>query len=195
MTNPYKGKKILWLHHYESCWEEGMQRLHGLSFDDYTDNIIDYLDNTHIDHVIITRFEDMRAGEEHYVLMRYLEEKGVSVEIQEVPYGVVEECYLEDQMARTIPSQKTVGETDPGINERIFIDNWMLALSEASEVMLAGAFDNECICDAEDILEHVRGFDGYRRIEDLIVGSGMVYEPRQELGRRRWHDDEMDCVM
>ncbi len=178
MNSTYSDKNILWLHHYEECWEPSIKKISGISFDDYTDQICDFILNssTPTDHVIITRWEDSRVGPEHFVIVSFLDENNISYQFEYVPYGCVEESFLEKDMPSLIPSRKTPGETDPGIKEAVLIESWMLELKSARHVMLAGAFDGECVCDAEDILDHVLGFNNYQRIEGLIVGSGVKYE-------------------
>lgn len=174
-TFNYKDNSVLWLHHYEETWEEGMLKVAGLSFEEYTDHILDFISRSDIDHVIVTRFEEWLPGDEHYVLSSILDEWEISFEFQTVPYGVVAESFWDKDLPSTIPSKKTLDETDPEIKELIFIDDWMRDLVNAKSVMLAGAFDGECIADAEDILDHIVGEGVYQRIEGLIVGSGVEY--------------------
>src|SRR5690606_20755287 len=109
----YSNKNILWLHHYEACWEPSIQKVAGISFDEYTDQIADFINNSEIDHVIITLWEGWQAGEEHYPLLRFLDDKGISHQVETVPYGSVEEMFCEKDYPNLIPSRKTEGETDP----------------------------------------------------------------------------------
>lgn len=170
----YKNKSILLLHHYEPEWQESMERM-GIHPDEYTQNIIHFLatEGAYIDHVIITRFDEHKLDPIfHGQLLHFMGQAGVSSEIQTFPYGLEKECFFKDDFKRLIDSSK-------GENQVICIDDWMLNLGNARHISLAGAFEGECVQDAQDMLNHLYG-SSWAKHDALVVGTGVSYSGSME---------------
>lgn len=145
--------KILVIHHLESEWEHGYNRM-GTSFEELAEKVIDHLEENDYDRVILTRFENHQLGDEHYL-------SGLSEWIDQVEvYGYG----WERSMIEDYPETKWV--EGGSHSEIVLIEEWIEQLVR-HEVSLCGAFDGECIEDMEIALG---GVDvPFNRINSLIV--------------------------
>ncbi|MHD0644911.1 hypothetical protein ACYPKM_04745 [Pseudomonas aeruginosa] len=191
------SKHTLLIHHLEEEWREGMLGF-GTSPEQASKNIIDYLESPagrKINHVIFTRFEEFFPCETQQDIMTYLQRRDIQFEHQTFPYGMEREMF-DDRDVTLVRANRYPDNPDAVIE----IEDWHLKLRESESVTLCGAFDNECVQDAEDMLGYVRGVGGYERVDGLIVGSGVDYEPHHDyanlLGKLeliiRKHDTYMD---
>jgi hypothetical protein len=167
-------KHTLLIHHLEEQWRTGLERF-GLSPESMALNIIDFLHSPkgrHINDVIFTRFEDHLPCDTQHPIIDYLKGRGIAHTHHVFGYGEVEEMF--EGLDCTLV-EATRNDAYPG--QVVYIDDWHKELKFCQTVLLCGAFEGECIQDAEDMLAHVRGVDGYKKLDELIAGSHEVYTP------------------
>lgn len=187
--------KILWLHHFETMWDESYQKF-DLSFDQVMDNVLDYIEATQPDKVIVTRFEDIHPEYEHHPLIELCRSEGIPLEFKEYGYGFYRDVDDPERAEGDYPTIEfnetwTYGERDHHDGERNVIElhDWHHELkSNGDHVELAGAFVDECLNDAEVILNTLD--IPYTNIDELQVGSFVTYT--QKIEREDELDDEYD---
>jgi hypothetical protein len=180
------------IHHLEECWRDGLA-MFGENPEELVQKVIDYLnspDGKRINNVILTKaFED---GYEpvHNPLIRYLADRKIQLTQHFFPYAQLRESYYGDDSTTLIPSTKPM----TGEDDIVCIQKWHEDLATHASVMLCGAFEGECVRDAEDMLDHVRGV-AYERIDPLIVGTGSFYRYHVHPGEMLTKADELteDC--
>lgn len=149
--------KVLIIHHLEECWSRGFG-MHGTSFHNEAEKILDHLRETEYDQVILTRFEDHRLGEEHY-------DSGIAeyiTDVQVYAYG------WEHEESKQLGRKGVNWAPSGGHSEIVLLEEWMRVLKRRkAEVFLCGAFDGECIEDMEVALDAVGV--SYQRLNRLIV--------------------------
>lgn len=139
-------------------------------------NTIDYLHSPEgraINHVVLTTWESFGPCDVQKPITDYLDARGIPYEHKTFGYGEVREMYEGQDF--TLVQATRYGD-DP--NQIICIEDWHRELSKSASVSLCGAFDGECIQDAEDMLTYVRGAGGYTKLTDLVVGSQTTYCPK-----------------
>mgnify|MGYP006314657377 FL=1 len=165
-------KHTLLIHHFEETWRDGLSR-YGMTPEVMAHNIIDFLHSPKgrgINDVILTTWEMPGPCEVQTPVLEYLKARGIPFEHHVFGYG--EERSMYDGMDCTLVQATRYGD-DP--NQVVCIEDWHRALAKSASVSLCGAFEGECIQDAEDMLMHVRGEHGYNKLTDLIVGTHETY--------------------
>lgn len=178
-------KHTLLIHHFEETWREGLAGF-GMTPEVMAHNIIDYLHSPEgraINHVILTTWEMPGPCDVQKPVTDYLDARGIAYEHHIFGYGEVREMY-EGQDCELI--QATRYGDDP--DQVVCIEDWHRELVKSASVSLCGAFDGECIQDAEDMLTHLRGSDAYTKLNDLVVGTGETYWPRLDC-----HDAQVNA--
>lgn len=166
-------KHTLIIHHLEETWREGLKK-HGTSPEELSAQIIDFLHSKqgrHINEVIFTKWECPGYEEIPPLLVNYLDERKISHQVQVFGYGETREMYMHNPKATLIKSMRYEDDEDA----IVYIEDWHKDLVNRGSVYLCGAFNGECVQDARDMLNHVRG-NKYTALEDLIVGSGETYK-------------------
>lgn len=167
-------KHTLLIHHLEETWRSSLEG-YGLTPEVMSLNIIDYLHSPNgrkINDVIFTRFEDHMPCDTQLLIIDYLKGRGIAYTHQVFPYGLMDEMF-EDVDCTLV--QATRLDADEG--QVVEIEDWHRELKYSQSVSLCGAFDDQCIQDAEDMLAHVRGEGGYKKLSTLIAGSHEPYTP------------------
>lgn len=165
-------KHTLLIHHLEETWRDGLANF-GMTPEDAALNIIDYLHSpkgARINNVILTTWEMPGPCDVQLPITDYLTSRGIPFEHHIFGYAEVRDMY-EGQNCTLI--QATRYEGDP--NQIVCIEDWHRDLASHTSVSLCGAFDGECIQDAEDMLTHVRGENGYEKIGSLTTGTHETY--------------------
>lgn len=145
--------KILILHHVEEMWESGFLS-YGTSFEEVVQNILDHIENSEYDQIILTRFEDHELGIEHH-------KSGLSAYVDKV-YP-----YMYGWEKSEVENNPHVKWVDGGSHSEVVpIDDWMEDLHD-HDVDLCGAFDGECIEDMEMALNGIGV--RFNRLESLII--------------------------
>ena len=174
-------------------WEESLNH-YNTSFDEMMEQICDFIIHEQPDRVIVTRFEDQRPEPEHAPLQDLCDELGIELDFFEYGYGFYREEGKEgEDRYPTIEFNETwiQGKRDHhGPEDVLEIHDWQKELSTDGgvNVMLAGAFVNECLLDMQTILDHV-GAD-YVDIDELQVGSGLNYEYKSLQEYQEEEDEE-----
>lgn len=143
--------KTMILHHFEPIWESALKQMSGLSFYDYQEKVIKYLDNNHFDKLIITCFEAFKLTDEHF---DYFHERA---RVETYDYGWTQE------MADDNPNETWVKGGNH--SEVVWVPKWLKNL-KYNDVAIAGCFDGECIEDLEIALESQD--ISFKRVENLI---------------------------
>lgn len=165
-------RKTLIVHHFEETWRTGLERS-GITPEKMRYNIADFLLSGRgrgINHVIFTKFQSDDIEEIHEPLIEFLDRRDISYEFQIFPYDMFKEMFSRDEVL--IPSTKDGADED----NVVYIESWHQDLANDQVVMLCGAFESECVRDAEDMLDFVRPCN-YVKLDDLVVGTGKCYEP------------------
>lgn len=121
--------KALIVHHLEKEWEQSYVR-YGSSFDQLVYALLDHLDVTSYNKIILTKFEDDRLGDEYNSLIYYIDA------CYEYAYGWDEkhdETYIEGGVH----------------SEYVWVPDWLHQFKGYDEVYLCGAFIGECLEDME----------------------------------------------
>lgn len=171
---------VLFLHHFESMWEKSMLKF-GTTIEEQTEKVIDFLDHTNIDKVILTRFEENKFGDEHYPIIRYCEENNIQLELNVYAYPLrTEDEYLREIYPLETENKNWCQGTRDTHDENCILDieDFHKELKSCNKVYLAGAFENECILDQEAIFDAI-GVN-YEKIEGLVVGDYCLYEYKGE---------------
>lgn len=147
-------KHTLLIHHLEEQWRTGLEGF-GLSPESMALNIIDFLHSPkgrHINDVIFTRFEDHLPCDTQHPIIDYLKGRGIAHTHHVFGYGETQDMF-EDQDCTLVEATRHDAYQD----QVVYIDEWHKELKFSQTVLLCGAFEGECIQDAEDMLTHVRG--------------------------------------
>lgn len=187
---------VLLLQHFESYWEGPLQELHNTSFEECMNNVLDFVaSNDNIDKIIITLFEDYELNHEYEKLQTLCDKKGIEIEAHTYAYA----WYKDPDPEETAYPESTrnidwcQGTRDHhGEEDVIEINDWQKELKYKNcKVFLGGAFDGECVKDQEAALDTLEV--NYERVEGLIVGSGVNYEPL--LGNLEEIESSLMCLM
>lgn len=176
---------VLFLHHFEVQWEEGLKGF-DTNLDDITNKVIDFLSfNDDIDLLLITQMENNQAEEEHSRLINFCQNKNIEVRFQEYAYAMYRDLELHDEENEEsyvpYPMEKfgetwTYGTRSHHDNETdvLDIEDFHYELKNANKVYLAGAFEGECVLDQEAILDAIDA--EYTKVDELVVGTYVDYE-------------------
>lgn len=173
-------KHTLLIHHFEETWRDGLSRF-GMTPEDMARNTIDFLHSPKgraINHVILTTWEMPGPCDVQKPITDYLRARGIPYEHHVFGYGEKRQMY-EGQKCTLV--QATRYPDDP--DQVVCIEDWHRELRKSASVSLCGAFDGECIQDAEDMLTHVRGTNGYTKLSDLVIGTGETYWPKLDCNK------------
>jgi len=169
---------VLILHHFSSYWENGFNN-EGTSFENEMGKVTDYIKNTNIDQVILPLFEGEETNYDHYKLVNICSERGIMLKVTEYGYNwripEDEECYLEWSKENKEGVDWCKSTRDDAEEDNIVvIEDWQKELKYANKVLVAGAFEGQCVRDLEDALTAIN--ISYERVEGLIVGAHIDYE-------------------
>lgn len=168
-------KHTLLIHHLEETWRDGLAGF-GMTPEVMAQNIIDYLhspEGSAINDVILTTWEMPGPCNVQKPVTDYLTARGIPFEHHVFGYGEVRETY-EGQNCTMVQATRYADDPD----QIVCIEDWHRDLANSASVSLCGAFDGECIQDAEDMLTYVRGEHGYKKLSDLTAGTHETYYPR-----------------
>lgn len=172
----------LLVHHVEGMWSHSLDRF-GETVESMCYKIIIHLSSPEgikINNVIFTKIDCFEEEEpEHSQLIDYLNDRGIPYVFRDFGMAAEPECFEGESDIRLIPSTKLTSHGGDEGNV-LPIDDWQNELSEHQHVALCGAFDKECINDAEDVLNAVRG-SNWSRLDGLIVGSGVEFESTLQI--------------
>jgi len=146
--------KCLIIHHVESQWAPAMKQ-RGHSYEQYLVKLFDYLSDTSFNKVVLTRMEDTRFEDLHYVhgLDHFV------TDVEEYGYGW-EQQMIEDNLV----NREDFVEGGQH-SEIVWVPAWLKKLPD--KVHLCGCFDGECLEDMEIALK-AAGKEVIR-VEHLIV--------------------------
>jgi len=187
---------VLLLQHFESYWEGPLRDLHNTSFEECMNNVLDFVaSRDDIDKIIITLFEDYDLNHEYEKLQRLCDKKDIEIEAHTYAYA----WYKDPDPEETAYPESTRNiDWCPGTRDHhgeedvIEITEWQKELKLLNcKVFLGGAFDGECVKDQEAALDTLEV--NYERVEGLIVGSGVNYEP--VLGNPEEVESSLMCLM
>ena len=171
-------RKTIWLHHYEPMWEDGYRKF-DTNFDDLTLKIIDFIVSEPPDKIIVTQFEDVKPDQRHIPLIEVCAQYGILLEFQTYGYGFYRDEGEDGDFSYPMSTfnENWIYGTRPhhGPEDVLEIDDWQKALKQNNEyVLLAGAFTDECLLDAQTVLQHLEV--PYEDVEALQVGTFKEYE-------------------
>lgn len=165
---------ILLLQHFEPYWEDGLSKL-GTDFQTELNKVLDFVNNTDLDLVIITQFESFELNDEHAPLIELCQRKGI--QIQQKTYGY---AFMRDEDAI---DRYPLGELDKtwcygtrdhhGEEDVLEIEDWHHNL-KGHTVYLGGAFEGECLLDKETVLSAIAV--DFIKVDGLSVGHWSKYE-------------------
>jgi hypothetical protein len=180
------SSKVLWCHHFEPHWDESLRK-YGTSFCEVQNEIISHLTKNNYDRVVVTMFEGSYPNQyfypnlsgahlEHSEFIEFLDANSIEVEFIEYGYGWYRDSELSEDSDISYPLSGMdidwiLGQRDyhDGEKDILSIEGFQKDFkSNNDEVHLCGAFNGECLCDAESILEHLN--INYEKIEHLCVG-------------------------
>lgn len=162
------------LQHFEPYWSEGLSKL-NTSFEQEMVKVLDFVNNTDIDRVIITQFEEHEFSSEHTPLLNLCEQKGISIECITYGYG----WHREEEGMYPVEEEGITwcqGTRDyHGDNDVIAIEDWHHEIKNNNEnVLIAGSFWGECLSDIKAVIERLD--INYEMVEGLCVGSYVPYD-------------------
>lgn len=164
------------LHHFESYWESDLAN-HGTSLKSEMNKILDFLNHTEIDKIIVTQFEGIDFGPEHQLLINYCESNNILLEQRNYGYGWVRTEDNEEQFP-VEDFNKTWCNTTREYNceeDIVVIEDWQHQLkSNFEKIYVGGAFFGECISDLVAALTAIQA--NFETINGLIVGEYLDYE-------------------
>ena len=162
------------LHHYEKFWEEQIEK-YGTTFEECTHKILDFIENTNIDKVIVTRFEGHQLEDEHDQLFNVCQNECIDIECITYPYGWQRDLSNPDHADELEGFSWCQGTRDHhSENDIIEIEEWQRNLQDEDLVYVAGAFENECVLDLTTALDALNV--NYEQVEGLVVGDCYQYE-------------------
>jgi hypothetical protein len=145
------------------------------------EKVLDFVEHTDLDKIIITMFEEHELYQEHYPLIELCRSKGISIEGKNYGYAWQRdedsiECYPDSDFEKTW----CYGTRDHHEeNDIIEIEEWQHEIKRNNDfVYFAGAFAFECLADGLAVL-NVLNID-YKENKDLSVGYGFDYEYKGE---------------
>ncbi len=156
--------KILIMHHVEKMWEAELADK-DTSFEEVSRNLLNYIENSDFDRVLLVRQENECLGEEHH-------ESGLSEHIDNIhSYGY---GWKRADLERDDPDGEDIRWADGcSHSEVVMMESWMEDLI-SHEVTVTGAFAGECVETLTTALDAC-GVK-YTEKEDLIVGTYVDYE-------------------
>lgn len=169
--------KILILHHVEEMWRTGLAT-YNTNFDEVAANLINYIENSDFDRIILVRYGDAEIGQEHI-------ESGLAAHVNQIEsyaYG-----WDRAEMEQKKPDEEggTWAEGCPH-SEVVLLDDWIKAL-KGHEVVVTGAFANACVETLTTAMDHC-DID-YEEELSLIVGTGISYDYIVDI------EAEVDAIM
>lgn len=172
--------KTLLLHHFEPYWDDAMEK-YNTSFEEEMEKVCDYIEfhSEIIDNVIITSFEEINFSLEYEPIIELCENLKIKITLETYAYGwnYDEIVGMEDNPKYNENTENInwcYGGRDYHCeNDILIIDDWIKNLNN-SGVLLAGAFEGECINDIETIFDNI-GIN-YEKINELTVGTFCEYE-------------------
>lgn len=163
------SEKILFAHHHEPYWEEGLNK-YGTSFEKEHLAIIDHIlfSGENYDKVITTSFKDI-SPEGIDLLIEVCNHKSIEFEHQCYGYGMIrDEHSIDTYPIEELNDTWCFGNRNYDTEEDVLdIHDWMKDL-KGSEVNLVGAFEGECLNDMETIFDSIN--INYSLIPPLCVG-------------------------
>ena len=173
---------ILLAHHLEELWDESLKK-YDTSFDEQVEKLSDFIKHSgvEIDKIIVTSFENFEWDDGHMLLLETAGNLNIPIELQTYAYGMMRSLNDEHSMEKYPDDKENItwcyGERDHHTREGeeqdvLDIDDWMIGL-KGSDVILTGAFEDECLRDMEVILDN-QGIN-YHKVEELCVGTFMEY--------------------
>jgi hypothetical protein len=176
-------------------WNDGLKKF-NTNFDEMMYKVLDFIEYNEPDKVIVTRFEDFGPELEHSPLLQLCNSLAIPIEFKEYGYGFYRDP--EDDGEERYPTLQfnetwTYGTRDHhGEEDVLEIHDWHHAIKRNNDtVMLAGAFVDECLLDAQTVMDTL-GIP-YTDIEGLQVGSGVEYEfmlePEEEEPEDEYNDE------
>lgn len=167
---------VLILHHFSDYWSNGLSK-YGTTFEKEMEKVIDYINNENIDKVILPLFQNHQLEDCHYPLKEFCQRNGIQLDVHEYNYGWSKESdhnndiYTEENFNETwcYGTREYHGEDDV-----VKIDSWQHELKGENQVIVAGAFEGECVLDLTTALDAIEV--EYKREDCLIVGSYVEYE-------------------
>ena len=170
---------ILILHHFSDYWSYGLEKL-GTDFETELAKVMDYIRNEPINKIILPLFEEYQLQDCHSSLANYCGQNGIKLEVHEYNYAWSRESdhnndiYTEENFNKTwCHGTREHHQEDMDVIE---IDQWQHDLKTANKVIVAGAFEDECILDLTSALDAIEV--DYEREDSLIVGAYVEYEFR-----------------
>lgn len=172
-------KNILWLHHVQDMWRDNVAQ--HINPEQYLDNIKDYIysERNNLDFVILTSYENIRPDETQIEIISLLDHLNISYEHFEYGYNFTRDLsdrnqveeYNNDNFNKTwCYGTRSHHRSEGDEQDILLIDDWMREHFSGNNILLAGAFENECLLDAETILD-VMQVD-FEKINELSVGNG-----------------------
>lgn len=183
-TMEVKSNSTLIIHHFDSMFDEGLQKL-GKSLESMSEELIDFMieNKDNIDKVILTTFEDHILTEpEQFRISEMAYELNMNFEHITYAYGwsrdvIDEDCENYPESERDIKwIQATRGySSDDDVLE---IEEWHREL-KGKNVVLTGAFDGECLNDLNTVLNFTGSNVNYYK--PLCAGTGHSYEMKNHI--------------
>lgn len=199
-------ENVLFLHHFEEMWEDGLKSF-DTNMEDITNKVIDFLmDKGDIDTVFITKMESVNPEESHHLLLEYCENNDINVVFQEYAYAMYRDLEMHDEDDEDYdpdnvpyPMEKldktwTYGNREHHDKETdvLDIEEFHYELKNVNKLYLAGAFEGECINDQETILDAIDA--EYEKIDGLVVGTYVDYEFKALNKIRNQLTEELDEI-
>lgn len=167
------SEKILFAHHHEPYWEEGLDK-YGTTFEKEHLSLIDHIlfSDEKYDKVIVTSF-DNENSEGIELLMDICAQKGIEFENHEYGYGMERsEDSIDAYPIEELNDTWCFGGRNYHTEEDVLdIHDWMKDL-KGSEVHLVGAFEGECLNDIAQIFDSLN--INYQEIPSLCVGPSQT---------------------
>lgn len=164
------------LHHFESHWESDLAN-HGTSLKSEMNKILDFLNHTEINKIIVTQFEGIAFGPEHQQLINFCEINNILLEQTNYGYGWVRTEDNEEEFPLENFNKTWCNTTREYNSEEdiVLIEDWQHELkSDFEKIYVAGAFFGECIADLVAALTAIEA--NFETINGLIVGEYLEYE-------------------
>jgi hypothetical protein len=169
--------KILVMHHVEKSWEHSYGT-YGTDFDQVSLNLLNYIENTSFDRVILVMNCDDEIGDEHV-------NSGFSDHIQQVEsYGYE---WTRAEMEEGDPDGEDNNWAEGCYHsEVVILDQWIKDLA-GHEVVVTGAFAGQCIETLTTAMDQCGVC--YEEKLELIIGTGMTYDYLIDV------DAEIDAIV
>ena len=162
--------KVLWLHHFEDYWNHSLKEF-DTNFEKELLKIMNYLEYSDIDKVLVTRFMENKEGDCHLPLINFCNSKNIRIEFKEYGYGFRNDN--NEYKTKDYGKEWIYGNRQEHTEKDVLpIEEFQKELKN-HEVYLGGAFENECLNDVESIMKHLE--INYIKINELCVGTYAQY--------------------